>query len=224
MVRRKVNVPYWSMPENTAHPTQKPEKLMAKLILVSSDRGDAFPLTVYFSIEYSEVTERIYKYTMGKQFGFIMDSIDENKLVKKILKNGSVLYSQNKKVISISSLPDGYWINVYFAKREDEENLCENYSYVDVLTMPVLELGQTFVRLNLKELQRGRIYYDFQYYGDNDELIYKNKELDIWYKEIVKWIKTNLQCVEIERNGKKVKEYVSESLLIHIKNGFKIIG
>jgi site-specific DNA-methyltransferase (adenine-specific) len=30
-----IAVPYWSMPENTAHPAQKPEKLMAKLILAS---------------------------------------------------------------------------------------------------------------------------------------------------------------------------------------------
>ena len=35
-----ISVPYWSMPENTAHPTQKPEKLYAKLILASSDEGD----------------------------------------------------------------------------------------------------------------------------------------------------------------------------------------
>lgn len=34
------SVPYWSMPENTPHPTQKPEKLMAKLILASSSKGD----------------------------------------------------------------------------------------------------------------------------------------------------------------------------------------
>lgn len=34
-----LSVPYWSMPENTAHPTQKPEKLMAKLILASSPPG-----------------------------------------------------------------------------------------------------------------------------------------------------------------------------------------
>ncbi|MBP5092812.1 MAG: site-specific DNA-methyltransferase [Abditibacteriota bacterium] len=33
-------VPYWSMPENTAHPTQKPEKLAAKIILASSNPGD----------------------------------------------------------------------------------------------------------------------------------------------------------------------------------------
>ena len=35
-----ITVPFWSMPENTAHPTQKPEKLIAKLILASSDEGD----------------------------------------------------------------------------------------------------------------------------------------------------------------------------------------
>lgn len=35
-----ISIPYWSMPENTAHPTQKPEKLIAKLILSSSNEND----------------------------------------------------------------------------------------------------------------------------------------------------------------------------------------
>jgi site-specific DNA-methyltransferase (adenine-specific) len=35
-----ITVPFWSMPENTDHPTQKPEKLVAKLILASSRPGD----------------------------------------------------------------------------------------------------------------------------------------------------------------------------------------
>ena len=35
-----ISVPFWSMPENTDHPTQKPEKLYAKLILASSKPGD----------------------------------------------------------------------------------------------------------------------------------------------------------------------------------------
>ncbi|MCR5042345.1 MAG: site-specific DNA-methyltransferase [Clostridia bacterium] len=34
-----LTVPFWSMKENTTHPTQKPEKLVAKLILASSDPG-----------------------------------------------------------------------------------------------------------------------------------------------------------------------------------------
>ncbi len=35
-----VTVPFWSMPENTDHPTQKPEKLIAKFVLASSREGD----------------------------------------------------------------------------------------------------------------------------------------------------------------------------------------
>lgn len=34
-----LTVPFWSMPENTDHPTQKPEKLLAKVILASSLPG-----------------------------------------------------------------------------------------------------------------------------------------------------------------------------------------
>lgn len=35
-----ITVPFWSMPENTDHPTQKPEKLLAKLILAGTNPGD----------------------------------------------------------------------------------------------------------------------------------------------------------------------------------------
>lgn len=35
-----ITIPFWSMAENTNHPTQKPEKLVAKLILASSNKGD----------------------------------------------------------------------------------------------------------------------------------------------------------------------------------------
>lgn len=35
-----ISIPFWSMPENTDHPTQKPEKLYAKLVLASSKPGD----------------------------------------------------------------------------------------------------------------------------------------------------------------------------------------
>lgn len=34
-----ITIPFWSMPENTDHPTQKPEKLVAKILLASSKPG-----------------------------------------------------------------------------------------------------------------------------------------------------------------------------------------
>ncbi len=35
-----ITIPFWSMPENTAHPTQKSEKLIAKIMIASSSVGD----------------------------------------------------------------------------------------------------------------------------------------------------------------------------------------
>lgn len=35
-----LTIPFWSMPENTDHPTQKPEKMLAKIVLASSRPGD----------------------------------------------------------------------------------------------------------------------------------------------------------------------------------------
>lgn len=35
-----ISIPFWSMPENTDHPTQKPEKLLAKIILASTNARD----------------------------------------------------------------------------------------------------------------------------------------------------------------------------------------
>jgi site-specific DNA-methyltransferase (adenine-specific) len=35
-----MTVPFWSMPENTDHPTQKPEKLLAKIILAATNPCD----------------------------------------------------------------------------------------------------------------------------------------------------------------------------------------
>ncbi len=35
-----ITIPFWSMPENTDHPTQKSEKLLAKIILASTNPGD----------------------------------------------------------------------------------------------------------------------------------------------------------------------------------------
>jgi len=35
-----ITIPFWSMPENTDHPTQKSEKLLAKILLASTNEGD----------------------------------------------------------------------------------------------------------------------------------------------------------------------------------------
>jgi site-specific DNA-methyltransferase (adenine-specific) len=58
-----ISVPFWSMHENTDHPTQKPEKLIAKLILASSKEGD-----VVFDPFMGSGTSCVVAHKLGRHF------------------------------------------------------------------------------------------------------------------------------------------------------------
>lgn len=58
-----ITIPFWSMPENTDHPTQKPEKLYAKLILASSKPGD-----VVFDPFLGSGTSAVVAKKLGRQY------------------------------------------------------------------------------------------------------------------------------------------------------------
>ena len=58
-----ISVPFWSMPENTDHPTQKPEKLIAKMVLASSQPND-----VVFDPFLGSGTTSVVAKKLGRQF------------------------------------------------------------------------------------------------------------------------------------------------------------
>ena len=65
-----LTIPFWSMPENTPHPTQKPEKLLAKLVLASSRKGD-----IVFDPFAGSGTAGVVAKKLGRNF--VMVEIDE---------------------------------------------------------------------------------------------------------------------------------------------------
>lgn len=60
-----ITIPFWSMPENTGHPTQKPEKLIAKLILASSNEGDLILDPFAGSLTSSVVAKKLNRNYIG---------------------------------------------------------------------------------------------------------------------------------------------------------------
>jgi len=58
-----ITPPFWSMPENTIHPTQKSEKFSAKLILASSNPGD-----VVLSVFGGSGTDSVAAKKLGRQY------------------------------------------------------------------------------------------------------------------------------------------------------------
>lgn len=98
-----ISVPFWSMPENTDHPTQKPEKLIAKLVLASSNPGDLI-LDPFLGSGTSAVVAQ----KLGRDFIGIEQDLDYACLAAKRLElalqnpriqgyNG-VFYERNTKV------------------------------------------------------------------------------------------------------------------------------
>lgn len=75
-----LTVPFWSMPENTDHPTQKPEKLIAKCILASSQPND-----VVFDPFLGSGTTAVVAKKLGRQYVGIERDLDYCCLAEKRL-------------------------------------------------------------------------------------------------------------------------------------------
>lgn len=60
-----ITIPFWSMSENTAHPTQKSEKLIAKIILASSNDGDIILDPFLGSGTTSSVAKKLDRHYLG---------------------------------------------------------------------------------------------------------------------------------------------------------------
>ncbi len=98
-----ITVPFWSMKENTAHPTQKPEKLTAKMILASSDKGDLVfdpfagsgttAVTAKKLGRHFTATEKNPRYCVWSQIR--LENADEDKTIQGF--DGKVFYERNNK-------------------------------------------------------------------------------------------------------------------------------
>ncbi len=75
-----LTVPFWSMPENTEHPTQKPEKLAAKIILASSKPGEVVLDPFLGSGTTSVVAKKLGRRYVGIEIDEKFASISEKRL------------------------------------------------------------------------------------------------------------------------------------------------
>ena len=75
-----LTVPFWSMPENTDHPTQKPEKLLAKVILASSNAGDVVFDPFVGSGTTSVVAKKLNRHFVGVEIDEMFCCLAEKRL------------------------------------------------------------------------------------------------------------------------------------------------
>jgi site-specific DNA-methyltransferase (adenine-specific) len=106
-----ITIPFWSMAENTEHPTQKPEKLLAKIILASSNKGD-----LVFDPFLGSGTTAVVAKKLGRKYCGVeidedycclvekrLENVNHNKSIQgysdKVFWERNTLKEQNRKII-----------------------------------------------------------------------------------------------------------------------------
>lgn len=100
-----ITIPFWSMPENTDHPTQKPEKLLAKIILASTNKAD-----FVFDPFLGSGTTAVVSKKLGRNFSGIEIDKDFCCIAQKRIE----LAEKNKSI-------QGYYDNVFWERNSLSE-------------------------------------------------------------------------------------------------------
>ena len=118
-----MTIPYWSMPENTDHPTQKPEKLLAKIILANTDEGD-----VVFDPFLGSGTTSVVAKKLNRKFFGIEKNLEYCCITEKRLEK-----TENDKNIQ------GYFEGVFWERntlalqKKSKKNVLPNLNQMDFI-------------------------------------------------------------------------------------------
>jgi site-specific DNA-methyltransferase (adenine-specific) len=99
-----ISVPFWSMPENTEHPTQKPEKLIAKMILASSHVGDVVFDPFLGSGTTSVVAKKLGRHYVGIEQALLYACLAQKRLA--LVEGDGEAFPGNR---TIQGYTDGYF-------------------------------------------------------------------------------------------------------------------
>ncbi|WP_434799149.1 hypothetical protein [Terrisporobacter vanillatitrophus] len=167
---------------------------------------------------------------MGKQIIFFMDDEAEKEFFEFIKESAVVLFEDDNGLLKvIDTLPNSnsvrHWRKLYIYNDKFGDytlnDLDNGRVYLDLYKSPVIEFNRTIIRENTKDMSRGRLWFENSFY-DEDELVYKDPNLDKLYQKLCRWIRKKIPKVEVNaKNGIK-KEYISKPLINLIESGYEI--
>ncbi len=121
-----ISIPFWSMPENTDHPTQKPEKLLAKIILASSNPAD-FVLDPFAGVGTTCVVAK----KLGRKYSGVEIDLKYCCLAEKRLE-----IAENEKSIQ------GYFDGVFWERNTlNEQNRSAKKKYLEETSSLFSDVG-----------------------------------------------------------------------------------
>ena len=110
---------------------------------------------------------------------------------------------------------------VYLYK-EEWGKLKDKSLSVYIHSLPIIEFRRTIICTNAKEISPGRIWYQNRYFDEDENLVEKCKDIDLFYYELKKKIKQFLPNHKRLDTGKNRTFYCSDSIKELLDDGYKI--
>lgn len=169
---------------------------------------------------------------MGKQTRFYMEREKEEEFVKFAYENGFYILEEclnMDKVCEYKTFEEYILFHkfgkLYFYKEEYNNLIIDNEfpAYVDELESDVIEFSRTGYAFDNKCIYEGRIWFEYKYYDDNENLVIKKEQLVKDYEMLSKWIKKKAPLKEYHHGDFNdnfiVKEHITEKMLELNKEG-----
>lgn len=167
---------------------------------------------------------------MGKQIIFFMDKELEQEFFEFVNESAVVLFEDSSGLLeAVNVLPSSdirYWWSLYIYNEKFGDytlnDLDNGKVYLDLFKSPVIKFNRTIIREDTKDMSRGRLWFQNSYWDDEDELVYKDPNLDKLYQKLCRWIRKKIPKVEVNAKNGVHKEYISKPLINLIESGYEI--
>lgn len=160
---------------------------------------------------------------MGRQINFFIEKEKEDEFVRFAYENGLYVIEDNfdKNEIYEYKTFEEYILfhklgKLYFYKEGYNKLIIEDF-FLDSTINDVIEFSRTGYIFDRKCITSGRIWFEYEYYNDNDKLVTKNEQLIKDYEMLSRWIKRNAPLhdfvVSIDGKDCYFKKYMTKKMI-----------
>lgn len=159
---------------------------------------------------------------MGKQINFYMSEHIQEEFIEYLKQNQFKFLNSSADIVN--QLSSSSIFSAYLYKPDyGQIVMCQdNKARIDILKSPVIEFSKTIIKAEQKKILRGRLWISDQYYGEEGNLIKKEKVFVKDYQMLRRWIKKYIPYQEIKKGEYLVKEYINDELKELQDGGFAL--
>lgn len=157
---------------------------------------------------------------MGKQVNFYMNPETQRKFVEYAKQNDMIFLNREGTAVHDADAETLHVFYLYIPCCGEVVASRYNSARIDPNRSPVIEFIKTSIIENQKKILRGRLWVSTQYYDDDGNLTKQNYKVIEVFQKLVRWIRKNVPCQQMEKGNHLVNELINDELIELLSRGF----